>query len=70
MSQDRPFLWKSHWKQFQWDYKLGRVKPQGTARAELTALVRLMETQIWCLPTSFVGGRFREGTMASSSTFV
>ena len=49
MSHNRPFVWKSCWKQPKWVPKLDGAGSQGITRAELTMLARLMETQTWCL---------------------
>ena len=38
MVQDRPFVWKSHWKQLGWAWKLGWVGPQGILRETLAVV--------------------------------
>ena len=52
MIQDRPFLWKSHWKKFGWAQKLDRMGSQGITRDEQIVLTRLMKTQICHLAAS------------------
>ena len=70
MSQDRTYLWKSHWKQLGWACKLGGVWSQGIPRAWYIVGARLMMTQIWHLPAGSVGGGLSKGTMASDSTSI
>lgn len=72
MSQDRPFVWRSHWKCHGWAHHLDEVGSQGITSAGLTVLTRLMETQTWWLPVSAHQevGRLNKETMDSASTSV
>ena len=64
------FIWKCHWKQLVWSWKLGGVASQGITRTGQTMIARLMGTQIWCLTVSSMWCGLRKRTMASANTFV
>ena len=68
MSQDRPFIWKSHQKHLGWAHKLSGVGSQGMTRLRQTVIARLMDTQTWLPPAGCVGGGVSKGIMASDST--
>ena len=55
MSQDKPFVRKSQWKQLVLAQKFGAVGPQRITRLVQTVWPRLMVSQIWYSPTGFVG---------------
>ena len=64
MSQDRLFVWKSHWA-----HNLDGTGSQEISRVGETLSARLMETQIWCLPASSVGGRgYRAGQQRNNGS--
>ena len=73
MSQDQPFISKSHCLQFEWAPQLGEMEPQGISRVGQTVVARLMESQIWHPPAGSVA-LWREdsekGTMSSVHLFV
>ena len=48
MSQERLFMWKSHWKWLGWAKKLCGPGYQGITRTGWTVLARLMKTQMGC----------------------
>lgn len=54
MSQDRPFVWECHSKQYILQVELGGVSVNhcGVGGRARTLLTRLMETQKWCPPVS------------------
>lgn len=62
MSQDRMFVQKRPWKWHRWAQKL---ESQGWGKKE-----SLLETQMWFLPASSVGGRLSQETMAFANTSV
>ena len=64
LRQDKPFIPRE--KQLGWACKLGGVECLGISKAGQTVLARLMETQIWHQPTSFVVEGLSRGTMASA----
>ena len=70
MEQDKPFVWKSHWKQLGLAQDLDAIGPQGITRVRQTVRARLMVSLIRCLPTGFLRGGLNEGTMASASISV
>ena len=70
MIQDKPIMWKSHWKQLGWAWKLGWAGPQGITRVGQIVWGRLMESQIWCPPAVSMRGGLRKGTTISASTSV
>lgn len=49
MHQDRPFVWKVHWKHLAWTHKLEWEGYQGITRARRPVLSKLMEVQTWWL---------------------
>ena len=53
-------------KQLGWAGKLGGAEPLWISKVGHTVLARLMGSQIWHQPTSFVGGGFSKGTMTSA----
>ena len=70
MSQDRPFLWRSHRKQLVKAHKLSVAESQGISGWG-TVITRLMETQIWSPLADTVGEVLKKKrTMASAHTFV
>lgn len=72
MSQVRPFIWKSPWKQLGWVHKLGQAVSQEITRAQQRMLARLMETQIWWRPESAhqEQGGLKKAIMVPASTLV
>ena len=72
MGQDKPLVWKSHWKQLGWAWKLGGAGLLGISSVEPTVWTRLMESQIWCMPPGSVAlwgeGVAQKRTVASAST--
>ena len=72
MSQDKPFVWKSHWKQLRWARKLGRAGSQGIPRAGQTVrqVDEVSDMAPCCWLCASVGGGLRKGTVASASTSV
>ena len=54
MSQDQPFMSKSHSEQFGRAPKWGEMESQEISKSRQTVLARLMESQIWHLPASSV----------------
>ena len=53
-------------KQLGLAHKLGGMESLGISKTGQTVLARLMESQIWHQPVSYVEGGFRKGTMASA----
>ena len=45
---------------------MGEVESHGVSRVGKTVLARLMEFQVWHLPTGSMAQGFRKGTMASA----
>ena len=70
MSQNRLFVWKSHWKWLDQAHKLGGAGSQGITRVKQTVRARLVETQTRRPPASCVGGELGKGTITSTSTSV
>lgn len=69
MHQDRPFVWKVHWKHLAWTYKLEWEGYQGITRARRPVLSKLMEVQTWWLLEFQPGGeRLNKRTEHSAST--
>ena len=56
--QDRPFLWKNHWKPHGWVQKFCGVGSYGITRAGQAVWARGMESQTWSLPAGSVRGEF------------
>ena len=54
MSQDQPFIWKSHCQQVEWAHKWGETESQGISWEGQKVLGRLMESQIWHQPAGSV----------------
>ena len=62
MSQDKPFVWKSHWKQLGW--KVGWGGASGNHQDEANSVNQVAEVSDRCPPASSLWGGLQKGTVA------
>ena len=54
MGLNKPFMWKNHWKQVGWAWRLCVAGPQRITRVGQTVWARLMGSLTWNLPAGTV----------------